>query len=320
VFHRPQLFVAAAVVMSWFAAAAFSAELTAEKSEKGVVVKIDGKLFTEYLVRSGNMPILWPILGPTEKRMTRDYPMVRHADEAKDHVHHRSMWCTHGSVNGVNFWTEWPSKAGEKIGTVQHVAFTEIAGGTTAVIATRNDWLAPGGRRVCSDERRLRFGAADDARWIDFDITLKATDGDVVFADDKEGFFGLRVAQSLCVDAKRGGKLVNSNGLVDGDAWGKPAAWIDDHGPIDGRTVGIAIFNHPDSLRYPTYWHARTYGLLAANPFGVRAFTGDNKKDGSLKIAAGGAAQFRYRVLFHCGDEREGKVAERFAEYAKEKK
>jgi hypothetical protein len=73
------------------------------------------------------------------------------------------MWCTHGSVNGVNFWTEKPSKAGEKIGEIKHAGFIEIAGGTTAVIVTRNDWLAPDGRRVCSDERRLRFGADADA-------------------------------------------------------------------------------------------------------------------------------------------------------------
>jgi hypothetical protein len=308
-------------VVALFSAAeiALSAEVTAEKSDHGVVIKIDGQFFTEYLIRSGSKPILWPILGPTGARMTRDFPMVNHGGELKDHVHHRSMWCTHGDINGVNFWTEKPNKPGEKMGHTDHVAFTEITSGPTAVVAVKNDWIAPDGHRVCSDERRLRFGETDGARWIDFDIALKASDGDLVFADDKEGFFALRVAHSICVDAKQGGKLVNSNGLTNADAWGKSASWVDDHGPIDGKTVGMAIFNHPSSCRYPTYWHARTYGLIGANPFGVRAFTGDKTKDGSLKVAAGQSVHFRYRVLFHVGDEREAKLAERFAEYAKEK-
>jgi hypothetical protein len=292
-----------------------AAEITVEQSKAGATVKIDGHLFTEYLVRSGTKPVLWPIIGPTGKPMTRDFPMRKRPGETKDHVHQRSLWFAHGDVNRVNFWTERGN-----VGTVKHLEFVKLASGKPAVIATRNAWLAPDGKRVCEDQRTLRFDADADTRWIDFDITLKATDGDLVFGDTKEGTFAVRVAESLSVDAKRGGKIVNSNGQVNGAAWGQPAAWVDYHGPIDGQTVGIAIFNHPTSARYPTYWHVRTYGLFAANPFGLHDFFGGKKGDGTLKLSRGDTASFRYRVLLHRGDEREGKVAERFSEYAGESK
>jgi hypothetical protein len=295
----------------------FSAEITAERSPKGVVVKIDGKLFTEYLVQSGNKPILWPIIGPTGKPMTRDYPMVRRRGEAHDHPHQRSLWFTHGDVNGVNFWME-PFQG--KAGGTEHVKFVKVASGKPAVIVTQNNWLGKAGKRVCEDERTLRFDTDGDARWIDVDITIKATDGPVTFGDTKEGAFAVRVAQTLSVDAKKGGKIVNSHQQVDAAAWAQRAPWVDYHGPVDGQTVGIAIFNHPSSFRYPTYWHVRTYGLFAANPFGLKDFTDGKLKGGAYTIATGKTMNLRYRVYLHRGDEQKGKVAEAFDAYSQEVK
>jgi hypothetical protein len=309
---RQHFLCALAVVAAWLACHldAVSAEITVERSEKGAAVKIDGWLFTEYLTRSGTKPILWPVIGPTGKPMTRDFPMRDRPGEMKDHPHQRSLWFSHGSVNGIDFWGEQG-----KVGTIKHLEFAKISGGKPAVIATRNAWLAPDGRRVCEDQRVLRFDTDGEARWIDFDITLKATDGKLVFGDTKEGTFGLRVAQALSVDARRGGQIVNSRGQSNDAAWGQPAAWVDYHGSIDGKTVGIAILNHPGSFRYPTRWHVRTYGLFAANPFGLHDFPGGKNADGAVTLPPGKTVTFRYRVLLHRGDQREGKVAERFAAY-----
>ncbi len=293
--------------------AGFAAEITAERSPNGVVVKIDGQLFTEYLVRSGSKPVLWPIIGPTGKPMTRDYPMLDHPGETKDHPHQRSLWFTHGEVNDANLWVE-----GDKAGTIAHREFLKIAGGKPAVVATRNDWLAANGTKLCEDERTLRFDSDGDARWIDFDITIRATGGAVTFGDTKEGTFGVRVAETMSVDAKRGGQIVNSRQQVDAAAWGQAAPWVDYHGPIDGQTVGIAILNHPSSFRFPTYWHVRTYGLFAANPFGLHDFTRAKSGSGAYTLSSGKTVIFRYRVLLHRGDEKDGKVAEAFSAYAKE--
>jgi hypothetical protein len=300
---------------------AFSVEITAERSENGVIVKIDGQLFTEYVVKSETKPILWPILGPTGKPMTRDYPLREHPGEATDHPHQRSLWFTHGNVNSVNFWAELRSAPNAKnLGTIQHVKFLTVAGGKPAVIVAQNDWLGPDGKKICEDQRTLRFDTDGNVRWIDFDVAVKATEGPVTFADDKEGAFGVRVAQSICVDAKQGGKIVNSKQQTDGAAWGQQAPWVDYYGPVDGQTVGIAIFNHPSSFRYPTYWHVRGYGLFAANPFGVHEFSAGKLSGGAHTIAAGECMTLRYRVFLHQGDEKTGKVAEAFEAYCKDVK
>jgi hypothetical protein len=293
----------------------YGASLEVTPSKQGAVVRVDGELFAEYVTRSGNKPIVWPILGPGGKRMTRWYPMANAPRETRDHVHHRSLWFTHGDVNGVNFWAE-----GSKTGTIAHRKFTQLTGGATAIVAAQNDWLAPDGKKVLEDHRRLTFGVEGDARWIDFDITLAASEGPVKFGDTKEGMFAVRVAESMKVDAKLGGKLVNSEGQVNDAAWGRPAAWVDYVGPVDGKTLGIAIFNHPSSFRAPTHWHVRTYGLFAANPFGWHDFPGGEHRDGSYTIERGKSIAFFYRVWLHSGDTQAAGIAEAFRRYQATKK
>jgi hypothetical protein len=306
----PGLLVVLAVVLVPLRMVA--AELSVEKTPGGVAVKVDGQPFTEYLVKSGSKPILWPIIGPTGKRMTRNWPMQDNVpgETDHDHPHQRSLWFTHGSVNGIDFWTEGK-------GRIEHREFMKVDGGPQAVLVTRNDWLSPDGSKlVCQDERTLTFHADADRRWIDFAVVLWSTDGPVVFGDTKEGSFGARVASSLRVDSKQGGHIVNSEGKKDLAAWGKPAPWVDYYGPVDGETVGIAIFNHPSSFRFPTYWHVRTYGLFAANPFGLHDFTAGAQR-GDYTLPQGEKLSLRYRVLLHKGDESAGQVAEAYADFAR---
>ena len=309
--------LSAAIVLTSFSFSALDAsEVTVEKTDRGAVVKVDGQLFTEYLIKSGNKPICYPIIGPTGKAMTRHYPMVsdKVEGEKQDHPHHRSFWFTHGDVNGVSYWHE-----GANAGNIVHREFVKLeSAGSTAVIVTRNDWIGPDGKKACSDERTLTFGADEGRRWIDFDITFTAAGSEPVkFGDTKEGSFGVRVAGTMKVDAKKGGQVVNSAGQTDGGAWGKPAAWVDYSGIVGDQRLGVAIMNHPSSFRFPTYWHVRTYGLFAANPFGLHDFKRSKDVDGSHRVPKGESLKLRYRVLIHRGDEKEGRVAEAYAEYAK---
>jgi hypothetical protein len=304
--------VVASLALGLLSFSTAAAEVTVEKTPQGVTVKTDGKLFAEYLIRSGSKPILWPIVGPTGKRVTRNWPMEKDVpgETDRDHVHQRSMWFTHGSVNGIDFWSEGK-------GRIEHREFVKVEGGPQAVIVTRNDWLSPDGSKVqCQDERTLTFGADADRRWIDFEIAIKASNGPVVFGDTKEGSFGVRVASSMRVQTRKGGHIVNSEGQKDDSAWGKPAAWVDYYGPVEGETTGLAILNHPSSFRFPTYWHVRGYGLFAANPFGLHDFTGGASK-GDYTLPDGETLKLRYRVLLHNGDDTTGRVAEAFAEFAK---
>jgi hypothetical protein len=293
-----------------------AAEFTLEKSNDGVTVKLDGKLFTQYLTKSGAKPILWPVVGPYGNEVTRAYPMVADGKpgEKKDHHHHRSFWFTHGDVNGISFWHE-----NAEHGNIVHREFLKVAEGRQAVISTVNDWNGPDGKKICEDIRTFTFGSDGDTRWIDVDIRVVASEGDLKFGDTKEGSFGIRVAGTMKETAGEGGRLVNDKGQTSAAAWGKPAAWVDYHGPVEGNKVGVAILNHPSSFRYPTHWHVRTYGLFAANPFGLHDFSGRKKEvDGSHTMKKGESFDLHYRVLIHKGDEKAGKVAEHFERYAKQ--
>ena len=283
------------------------------KSDQGLVVKKDGQLVTEYLVKSGNKPILWPVIGPTGKEMTRAYPMRMVEGEKKDHVHQRSLWFTHGSVNGFSFWEEVNPK--KEPGEQRHRTFKQFDGGQQATIVSQTDWLGDG-KRVLEDERTLVFRDEGGARVLDYKVVLTASEGDVHFGETKEGSFGIRVPTSMDVDSKQGGKIINDVGQTDADAWGQKASWVDYHGPVAGETLGIAVLNHPKSFRYPTRWHVRTYGLFAANPWGVKDFTGGKETGGEYTLPKGESLTLSYRVIFHKGDEKEGKIAEAWEKYS----
>jgi hypothetical protein len=135
--------------------------------------------------------------------------------------------------------------------------------------------------------------------------------------DTKEGTFAIRVVKAL---EEPQGRMLNSNGAVgEKEIWGKRADWVDYSGMVTGEKLGIAIFDHPSSVNHPTYWHARGYGLFAANPFGEHDFYNDPKRDGSAIIAEGGALTFRYRVLIHHGDAGEAQVAKAYQRYTQSK-
>lgn len=290
------------------------AEVELKQTDKGVEVTLGGKPFTTYIFNSGFKPILWPVIGPTGKEMTRAWPMREgNPDEKTDHVHQKSFWFDHGNVNGVDFWAETAKVQGKQV----HTEVVKAESGKIGTLVTKTEWVGPDGGKILADERTMRFGGDDKTRWIDFDVVVTALADEVTFGDTKEGAFGLRIAESMRTDRKTGGRIITSEGLTDAEAWGKPAAWVDYHGPVGDETLGIAILNHPSSFRYPTHWHVRTYGLFAANPWGLGDFTG-NKQDGSHKMKKGESLSLRYRVIFHSGDEQQGKIADAFAEYSKQ--
>ncbi len=293
------------------------------KLDDRVRVEIGGQLFTEYVFKGAAKPYCHPIIGPAGAGMTRDWPMKETPGEEHDHPHHRGFWFGHGEVNGVDVWTD----KGEKTGRVVHKGFSEIKPGKNlGVIVSQNDWVDATGKVLCTDETTLRFFNSSEsaARWFDFEITLHASSGDVLLGDTKEGTLAFRIAETmrLVKQTPKGqkpipgdGHIVNSDGVRDGDAWGKHAAWVDYFGPVNGKVVGVAIFDHPSNLRHPTTWHARDYGLLAANPFGAHDFEKKPKGAGNHTIPAGQSLTLRYRILLHEGDEKQGDVARRFKEY-----
>ena len=301
------------LAVAGFAVAAMGGEGVVLKDAEGKVrVEIDGALFTEYHYRDVARPYLYPVIGPAGTPMTRDWPMLKTTNEPTDHVHHKGLWFAHGDINGIDFWSEQ-----KKFGKTIHQKFLDIKSGEKeGLLHTLNTWMAPSGTVVCTDERTIRFRAEKEVRLIDYEITLIASHGELRIGDTKEGTMAIRVPVTLSVSGTNGqGHILSSEGLMDGAAWGKPAKWVDYYGPVQGKTVGVALFDHPQNPRYPTRWHVRTYGLFAANPFGVHHFEKKPAGTGDLKLAPGERVTFRYRFVFHTGDEKEARISARYASY-----
>jgi hypothetical protein len=281
-------------------------------------VLINGELFTEYRYTGLPRPCFYPVLGPDELPMTRHWPMETSPDEKDehDHTHHRGLWYAHSNVDGIDFWNE------KGTGRIVHDKFLAIESGKkTGMIKSTDKWVEPDGTIACTDIRTVRFyNQPDDERLLDFDITLQAPpDRPVVFGDDKDGTIAIRVAESMRLTHGKNpgnGHIVLSTGLRDQDTWGKRADWCDYYGPINGKNVGIAIFDHPSNFRHPTWWHVRDYGLFAANTFGISYFENKPKGTGAYTLPAGQSMTFRYRFYMHEGNEQDAEVAAEYDKYA----
>jgi sugar phosphate isomerase/epimerase len=296
---------------------------TASQSKSGVKisqvgdklrVEINGKLFTEYNYQDVPRPFFYPVYGPNGGLVVRNWPMKdTNPDESHDHVHHRSLWFTHGEINGQDFWGE-----GSRSGKVVHDKFLKVSSGPDmGEIVSTNKYVAKDGKVVCTDTRTQKFYNTNDGEIMDFEIAIHASNGKVTMGDTKEGSMAIRLAPTMRLEGKVGkGHIINSEGVTDGKTWGKRAAWCDYYGPVDGKIVGVAIFDHPDNPRHPTWWHVRGYGLFAANPFGVHYFEKKPAGTGDFVIPAGKSVTFKYRFYFHKGNEKQGKVAEHYREYA----
>jgi hypothetical protein len=283
-----------------------------------VRIEIDGEWFANYCFTNTSRPYLFPVLGPGCVQLARRWPLEPSSDEAHDHPHHRSLWHSHGDVNGVDFWSE-SSRAGKTV----HVEFKELKSGRqSATLTSLNHLVANDGRRVGSALHTLRVHRHAEHRVFDYDVTLHATDGDLTLGDTKEGTMAIRLAESMRLKSnehyagKPTGHIVNSEGVRDGATWGKRAAWVDYHGPVGDQTMGVAIFDHPGNPRHPTWWHVRDYGLFAANPFGIADFERKPAGTGDLTIPAGEKLTFRYRFILHRGDEEQAGIAELYRAYA----
>jgi hypothetical protein len=254
--------------------------------------------------------------------------------ETHDHPHHRALYFAHGDINGIDFWAEGKPR-GRKVETAAGKQYVEEgmprgravfkkllsaeSGPETGEVSAQFDLVSPGegeGEDKVLGEmlQKYVFHSDADSRVIDCEFTLTAGAEAVKLGDTKEGTFAIRVVDAL--REKEGLVMLNSEGAKGEDeVWGKAAPWVDYSGTVEGESLGIAIFDHPGNPKHPTYWHARGYGLFAANPFGEHHFFNDETRDGSVTIEPGASFTLRYRVVIHPGDAEQAKVAELYAAY-----
>ena len=283
-----------------------------------VAVNIEGKPFTTfYFAGAAPKPYLHPLTTAGGNRITRLYPMENVAGETHDHPHHRGLWFTHGDVNGLDFWANEVAVHNPKRGIIVNSKVLSVKNGDSqGVIESSCDWAGPGEVKLLAEHRTMTFYSSPDSRVIDFDVTFTAATK-VTFGDTKEGFFAIRLRDELS-ELKGSGMMVNAEGKKGmGDVWGARSPWVDYSGDLEGKKIGVAIFDHPENPKHPTFWHARDYGLFAANAFGEHDFLKDKTKDGSLTLQPGRSLRFRYRVLIHNGDTEAAGIAKEYAKYAK---
>ncbi|HUX59499.1 MAG TPA: PmoA family protein [Bacteroidales bacterium] len=295
------------------------------ETEKEVDVIIDGKLFTSYCWYD-NMykPVLYPICTSTGTIITRGFPLKPREGERGDHRHQIGLWLNYGNVNGYDFWNN--GKSGNKDpkgGEIKHLEIEKLSGGTgEGVMITKESWLDPQGKEILVENTEYHFIAKGSTRIIDRITTLTATGNTVIMKDSEEGMLGIRVARQLELPSKNAGFLLDAQGNlskekdtlnkgvtgnykssegVTGEAvWGTRAKWMDLFGIINDEKISLVVCDHPKNQSYPTYWHARPYGLFSANPLGVKDFT-DGKEELNFSIPAGKSTTFRYRVIISSG-------------------
>lgn len=302
------------------------ADVSFEEKSDRVSVNINGSLFTEYHHGDASHVYYYPVIGPGGAKMTRSYPMEKVEGEAQDHPHHRSLWFSHGDVNGVDFWAETASSGGkppkQPLGAIEHVKVLAMeAGKEVGTLKTSQKWVAPDGTVPVTSVQVLRVHAGPETeRMLDFEVTLTAGDKDAVFGETKEGTAAMRIAESMRFKqpkAKGEGHLLNDSGVNDEKIWGMHSKWVTMAGPIAGKPYAITFMDHPSNLRHPTRWHARDYGLFAANPFCEYDMDKTQPKGaGDYTLKAGQSITLKYRILITQGDESAAKQEARFKEYA----
>jgi hypothetical protein len=316
------------------------------KDENRVDILIDGKPFTSYIYPDDIMkPVLYPLRTADGSFVTRGWPLDPRPGERVDHPHHVGMWLNYGDVNGLDFWnnsTDIPADKKDRYGTIRHRSVNKTyADDDKAVLEVSADWQQPDGSNLLREDTRFIFNGTGTMRTIERITTLTALTQDVSFKDNKEGVIGIRLARELehpsnkpevFTDASGKGTAVpqlnnegvtgkyrSSEGKQGDDVWGTRGKWVNLNGIIDGRQISLVMLDHPSNVGYPTYWHARGYGLFAANPLGQKEFS-KGKEVLDFKLPAGKSVTFRYKVLINSGNHlSDAQVTSEFKKFSQTK-
>ncbi len=322
--------------------------LTANEAQKRVDVTVDGQSFTAYIYPGPAVlkkAVLYPIRSAGGHFITRGWPMDPRPGERVDHPHHVGLWFNYGDVNGHDFWNNSNDIApGNKgpFGTILHTGIKSMKNGDDrADLVVTADWLDENSQPMLREKTTYVFRGRGNARSIDRITTLTAVGKDAVFKDNKEGLIGLRLARELEHPSTKAevftdasgvatkvpalnntgvtGQYTSSEGVVGDAVWGTRGKWVNLSGTVDGEAMTVTLFDHPQNVGYPTYWHARGYGLFAANPLAPSIFTNGKAPAMDYTLPAGKSVTFRYRLVITSGPMVSGQTALQARQFDSEK-
>jgi hypothetical protein len=308
---------------SLHAAPSTGVTLVPREASNRVDVLVDGQPFTSYIwPDSLKKPVLFPLRTASGIVVTRGYPLEPRAGERTDHPHHVGLWFNYENVNGVDFWnnsTALSSEQQAKMGRIVHRRFLKVSNGADhGELKVEMDWIMPDGQPILRELTDFIFRAGPGMRIVDRISTLTALEKPVVFKDAKDGMLALRVRRELEQPSTEAAtytdssgrttavKAMDTNGVTGlyrssqgntGDAvWGTRGRWTMLTGKVAQEDITLALLDHPQNPGFPTYWHARGYGLFAANPLGQESFS-KGKEKLNFTIQPKQSATFRYRLL-----------------------
>ncbi|GAA4093985.1 hypothetical protein GCM10022392_15690 [Mucilaginibacter panaciglaebae] len=308
-----------------FAQKAQTVSVIQAANEKKVNVLIGGKPFTSFLYPDDlEKPVLYPIRDADGTVVTRSFPLDKREGDPTDHPHHIGLWFDYENLNGLDFWNNSyaiPAAKKNKYGWIRTEKVTGTKSGTTGILAYKANWTNQAKQVILEENTRFEFSGTAGQRVIDRITTLTAKQ-DAKFTDAKDGMLGLRLVHELQMPTKddqkfaddkgnitvvKGGadNLANGNyltsaGKTGDDAWSSRGVWCKVYGKVGADSVSIAIIDHPQNPNYPTFWHARGYGLFAANPLGEKIFT-NGKSEKNLTLKTGESVTFKYRIVINNG-------------------
>ena len=298
-------------------------QVTVRDADRRVDIAVGGKPFTSYIYPASlKKPVLYPLRAASGTVVTRGYPLEPRPGERVDHPHHAGLWFNYGNVSGLDFWnnsTAIKDSAAPHMGTILHRAVRGAASGVgEGTLDVTTEWVNHAGKVLLKEDTRFVFRARDRFRSVDRITTLTALDTAVSFTDDKEGLIGMRVARGLEQPSTTPEKFVDASGRVtevavldntavtgkytssegkEGDAvWGTRGRWTMLTGSLNEEPITLAILDHPKNVGFPTYWHARGYGLFAANNLGQKMLS-DGKEALNFVLSARKSVTFRHEIL-----------------------
>jgi hypothetical protein len=292
-----------------------------------IEILIGGKPFTTFLYPDTlEKPVLYPLRSADGTLVTRSFPLAPRPGDPTDHPHHIGLWFNFENLNGLDFWNNSyaiPASKKSGYGWIRTDKILETKDGTKGILAYHANWTNQQKQVILEEQTRFEFSGNAQERIIDRVTTLTA-DMDAFFKDAKDGMLGLRLAHELQIpdpadqkftddkgnvtivkggtDKVANGTYLTSEGKTGNDAWSTRGVWCKVYGKIGADSVSVTIIDHPQNPNYPTFWHARGYGLFAANPLGEKIFT-NGKSEKNLTLKKGESVTFRYRIIIHNGQQ-----------------
>jgi hypothetical protein len=253
-------------------------------------------------------PYFTRVHAPSGQQVTRAHP-PRPGIDAVDHdTMHPGIWLAFGDLgqSGQLSGDFWRNK-----GRVEHVEFVEPPAVKEGVLsfAAKNRYVS-GERTVCSELARHTLREVEGGYLLTFD-SIFSGDAPFAFGDQEEMGLGVRLATPLAVKGGNG-SITNSEGRKnEKEVWGRTAEWCDYSGTIDGNRTGLLLIPHPENFR-ASWFHARDYGFVTANPFGQRAFT--NGEAGRVEVKPGETLRLRFGIWIYATPKpaEPGEIAQRY--------